>query len=169
MFQLPVSGIAITIRQPTGREDLLLLEPLSSPLSLCLALAESLVKPLGNERVDWNDMTMTDLEALMLLLRQATLGNSLRAETRCVRSECGARVDADFRVSEYLASQTPRIPRGIEKQEAGWFGIAGEAVRFRLPRCRDLGAPVCAAAGCAAAPAQAYRASDARPGCAAIG
>jgi hypothetical protein len=139
MFQLPVSGISVTIRQPTGREDLLLQEPSLSGLPTCLALAESLARAVDNRRVEWNDLTLTDLEALMLLLRQTTLGNSVRAETHCIRSECAARVDVNFRVDEYLASQKPRIPRGIERQqESGWFLVAGEAVRFRLPRCRDL-------------------------------
>jgi hypothetical protein len=82
---------------------------------------------------------MTDMEALMLLLRQTTLGNSVRAETQCSRPDCGARVDASFRVDEYLASRTPDIPRGIEKlDEPGWFSVKGKAVRFRLPRCKDL-------------------------------
>ena len=139
MLRLPVSGISVTIRQPTGREDLLLQEPSWSGLGTCLALAESLARSASGEGVDWSDLTMTDMEALMLLLRRTTLGNSVRAETQCLRSDCGARVDVNFRVDEYLANRKPHVPRGIEKlAESGWFSVKGKAVRFRLPCCKDL-------------------------------
>jgi hypothetical protein len=139
MLRLPVSGISVTIRQPTGREDLLLQEPSWSGLVTCLALAESLASSASGESVDWSDLTMTDMEVLMLLLRQTTLGTSVRAETQCTRSDCGARVDVNFRVDEYLASRKPDVPRGIEKlDESGWFSVRGKPVRFRLPRCKDL-------------------------------
>jgi hypothetical protein len=42
-----------------------------------------------------------------------------------------------------MASQKARRPRAVQQTDApGWFGLAGETVKFRLPSARDLAALV---------------------------
>ena len=139
MFQLPVSGFNVIVRQPTGVEDLALQEPQSSSMATSLAFVERLTQSEVGERLDWRELTVTDLEAIMLWLRRTILGNTVQAETRCIHAECGARVDVTFGIEQYLASQKPRMPRGVEgRHEPGWFEFSGETVKFRLPSCGDV-------------------------------
>ena len=139
MFELPVSRLLVAIRQPTGKEDLFLQEARASRIATALALIENLVEDAGRAPIPWRDLTVTDLEAAMLILRQMVLGNSVRAETCCQHSNCGCRVDVDFPIDTYLQNRKPRIPRGIEGPDSsGWYQLVAEDVRFRLPRCEDL-------------------------------
>lgn len=141
MVRLPVSGLPVVFRQPTGFEDLLLRETNASPTELALALIGRLVRSSGDSSVEWAGLTMTDIEALLLLLRQSVLGDVIRAETRCSGESCGASVDVSFGISAYLRSHKIRTPGALEKADsAGWFRLRGQEVQFRLPNGGDLAA-----------------------------
>ena len=138
-YQLPISGLRVIVRQPTGVEDLLLQEARDLDLVLAFQLFDCLVRAPHDATANWSELAVTDLEALLLLLRRATLGDSIRAEANCAAVGCEARVDVSFHVDEYLASQKPRIPRGVEKINGdGSYRLAGDPVTFRLPNGGDL-------------------------------
>lgn len=139
MSRLPVSGLQVAFRQLTGLEDLLLQERQDTSVTLSLMLIDRLAHVTDGALVDWGELTVTDLDALLLLLRQAVLGDVIRADTQCSQPSCRARVDISFRVGDYLASQKGRSPRWVEKaDEAGWFRLTSEAAMFRLPTGSDL-------------------------------
>ena len=143
--QLPASRLAILIRQPTGREDLLVQEPGMSPGAMCHAWAGRLARMADGAPVQVADLLVSDLEALLLLLRQSIAGDGVRAEIACRAPACGARLVISYRISEYLGSEPPRTPRGVEQAETGWFRLAGSDARFRLPTEADLLAIECRA------------------------
>jgi hypothetical protein len=134
--RLPVSRLAVTLQAPTGAEDLLLLESRMPERALAHLLARRLSHTVDGGPVDVEALCMTDFEMLLLLLRQEVAGDVIRAEITC--GECGARADISLRISEYLGSQTPRTPRGVEITDQGWFQFADGAARFRLPTGTDL-------------------------------
>src|ERR1700760_5006661 len=112
MFKLPISGLQVTARQPTGAEDLLLQESRDLNIGLALRLLERLAHCPDDPAANWSSLTITDFEALLLTLRRVALGDVIRAETNC--STCGAKADVSFRIADLLASQEPRMPRSVE-------------------------------------------------------
>jgi hypothetical protein len=72
---LPVSGVEVTLREPTGEEDLLVLEAAGSPASLIIALAAR----LSIAEIDWAALPAVELSALALVIRRAWLGDRVRA------------------------------------------------------------------------------------------
>lgn len=140
MFRLPISGLQVMVRQPTGAEDLLLQEARDLSTGIALQLLDRLVECVDKPTGNWSGLAITDFETLLLMLRRATLGDVIRAETNC--GACGAKTDVSFRITEFLASQKPRWPRGLEKVEKsewnGFYRLSGETAQFRLPNCSDL-------------------------------
>ncbi|HEY6390957.1 MAG TPA: hypothetical protein VIX89_06755 [Bryobacteraceae bacterium] len=136
MFQLPVSGIDFHLRTPAGQEDLLLLETQAAEAELAAML---LARVAGREGgIEWTALPVADVEAALLMLRQITAGDVLRADVRCTAAGCGARVDLSFRVSEYLAHSIPRMPDNVAAAEGeGWYALRGTEVRFRIPTLAD--------------------------------
>ncbi|HMD96328.1 MAG TPA: hypothetical protein VKM93_03220 [Terriglobia bacterium] len=138
MFRLPVTGFEVALRKPTGAEELLLHEKSSSSAELALEFVARVATRVGGESADWSALPVPDFEALLLRLRQATLGDMVRADTSCVTPSCGARVDVWFRIGDYLEHERPRTPGGIDADaESGWFRLRSGAVRFRLPVVAD--------------------------------
>ncbi len=90
MVRLPVSGIEVILRQPAGVEDLLLLEAPSCNTALALALAARLARPVDGAGVDWSALAVTDLEALLLRVRQMAFGDLIHADVVCLARGCGA-------------------------------------------------------------------------------
>ena len=139
MFRLPVSGLPVVVRQPTGAEDVLLQETAALDVHFALNLLDRLVRDQSAARVNLDGLSVTDFEALLLVLRRVVLGDLVRAETKCSAAGCSARVDASFRIGDYLTTRKIRTPRGVEKSDSdGWFHLAGQDVKFRLPNCADL-------------------------------
>jgi hypothetical protein len=135
MPQLPISGIEVTLRQPAGGEDLMLSEAVRYDTSLALALVNRLASPSR----DWSQLCVTDLEALLLLIRRDVLGDEIRTDASCGVRDCGARVDISFRVEKYLGHHRPRVARGVEREGEGeWFRFADNAARFRIPTAADV-------------------------------
>lgn len=138
MFKLPVSGLEVTIGQPVGEDDLLLQEVRASNTAVALALISRLVQPIDGSAMQWSELTITDLEALLLLIRKVVVGELIEADLSCVQSECGARITVSFRISDYLCYHLPRRPREMVTDSAGWFRLNETAVKFRLPVANDL-------------------------------
>lgn len=138
MFRLPVSGLEVVLQQPTGAEDLLLLEALPGSTDLALALIARVAQPSGGAVLNWDALTITDLETMLLLLRRMVFGDLVRADFICPTDGCRAHIDVAFRIGDYLAHHKPHPPRGLEPaDEAGWFRFREEPVKFRLPNAAD--------------------------------
>lgn len=142
--RLPVSGMEVMLRLPTGAEDILLLEGPVYDTAFALELIARLASPANGQAVEWSALCVTDLDALLLLLRQKLLGNLIRTDIVCPAADCDARIDVAFRVGEYLAHHRPCPARGVEaSDEPGWFHLRNTPVSFRLPTAADqvLAAP----------------------------
>jgi hypothetical protein len=134
--RLPVSGLEVEIRQPSGGEDLLLLEATQLDTALGLALAaRTATRPDGGDS-DHAALPAPDLDALLLHVRRAVFGDVIRATVRCSRG-CEELVDVSFDILEYLAHHRPRAARGVVAMGGGWYDLRG-ALRFRLPTVADL-------------------------------
>jgi hypothetical protein len=138
MFRLPVSGLRVTIRQPVGEDDLLLQETRVSDTSLALMLVSRLVEAADRVEVKWSELTITDLEALLLLIRKVVIGDLIETDVACTQDECHARITVSFRISEYLSYHQSRHPRNLAADGEGWFHLEEQPVRFRLPIANDL-------------------------------
>jgi hypothetical protein len=137
--ELPVSGLEVAVAGPTGVEDLLLQEARVLDTRLMFRLFENLVTVARCGSTSWDELAVTDLETLLLLLRLETLGNVVQAETHCISPDCGAKVDVTFRIEEYLASQPPRIPRGVARiSGTNNYSLSSEGVTFRAVNGGDL-------------------------------
>jgi hypothetical protein len=146
-FLLPVSGIQVALRQPTGTDDLLLAEANIDDPALVLAIARRLGQ--AEPSTDWAQLTVSDLDALVLRLRQALYGDRIVAETLCRAPRCGSRIDISFAIEAYLTHHRPRKAPlrwrawTVEPctAEPGWFyldrGGQSPTVHFRLPTAAD--------------------------------
>jgi hypothetical protein len=139
MFRLPLSDLEVTVRPPTGQEDILLLEAHKAGPRLGVALLRRLVTPVRGE-CDCGTLSVMDYEALLLALHVAVFGNEIQAELSCPVKACGCRVDISFGIEEYLAHYSPCHPKGVEAlpDRPGWFELGDEAVRYRLPMVEDV-------------------------------
>jgi hypothetical protein len=143
-FVLPVSGLTVALRQPTGTEDLLLAEGRIEDPNVVLALAERLAETESG--TDWTALPVVDVDTLIVRLRQIVVGQRVVAEIACGNSSCGQIVDLSFEFDAYLEHHQPR--RGGRRgwrtepdtEAAGWFLLQadnGARVRFRLPTLGD--------------------------------
>jgi len=165
-FRLPVSGRVVALRPPSGAEDLLLAEAARTPdgdAALALALAGRLTRAVEGEPLDWGSLSVTDLDTLVLRLRQNLIGDRVRADVACPAPGCGQRIDIDFGIEDFLSHHAPRTVgtrnRGWTPQPAekpGWFRLARPSAStgspasdpsdqadsgelcFRLPTAADL-------------------------------
>lgn len=138
MVRLPVSGLELTLRQPAGAEDILLLENPTNDPSLALALVSRLAQPVDDTAVNWGDLSVSDLEFLLLTLRQVVFGDWIRTDAVCPTHGCGKRVDVSFRIRDYLSPHAPRrSPAIILTETPGWFQLHNTTVTFRLPTVAD--------------------------------
>jgi len=151
--RLPVSGREVQLRQPTGADDLVLLEARASDTELALVLVERLVRASDGAPLDGGALSVCDLEVLVLRLREALVGERIWADVVCRGEECGQRIDLSFRITEYLAHRIARAGvarvrgwRVSSADDPGWFCVvpAAEAppskpppAQFRLITARD--------------------------------
>jgi len=137
MVALPVSGLEAGLRGPAGEEDLLLSEAPRRDTALTLRLLAALIRTEAGEP-RWEELTVTDLQALVLELRRLMFGDLVQGHSRCDAQGCGARVDITFRLSDYLRHHLPRRCRdAAASDEEGWYRLRGAEVTFRLPRATD--------------------------------
>jgi len=134
-LRLPVSGLTVEFRSPTGADDVLLAEAPAGDWPLALQLLERLV--VSDSEVDFGALTVSDGDALLLLLRRAQGLDWLRASVMC--PDCGEPMEVAFSAGDYLAHNEPQTTESVVAlDEPGWFGLDGTDVSFRLPRVRDL-------------------------------
>lgn len=139
LCKLPVSGNEITLRLPSGREDVLLCEWTGEQSALAHCLLDAVTgKNAWQGATDWGDMPITDIEWALLLLRRALFGDCVMAEIVCRQAQCKAKIDISFRISDYLGQFQAVMPPNVAKSpEPGWFSLAGNDIRFRLPTGND--------------------------------
>src|SRR5882762_4045764 len=103
MIRLPVSGLEVSLRQPGGAEDVLLGEATECNTDLALALLARVARPTPDNEVRWESLVVTDIDSLLLRLREITFGDLIRADMACQASDCKARIDVSFHIDEYLS------------------------------------------------------------------
>jgi hypothetical protein len=87
--------------------------------------------------LDWLSLSMTDIDVLLLRLRQRLLGDAVRAEIVCAAAGCRERVDVVFSIDDYFDHHRPRRPSRVVPLPDGWFRLVGEDVEFRVPSIGD--------------------------------
>src|SRR6266567_2717289 len=138
-LRLPVSQLEIEVRQPSGNDDLMLLESSTPDVLIALRLAAHVVSMPGGAEPDFSALPVPDLDALLLFLRSRVFGDFLRVLIHCSNSSCGAQVEIGFGIVSYLSHHRPRRPVGVENDtEPGWFRAAAGQVSFRIPTVADL-------------------------------
>jgi hypothetical protein len=136
---LPVSGTAAAVREPTGADEVFVVETALAPLPALLELAGRVTSDDQGEALDAASLPATDLDAAALAIRRTWIGDTIRADTLCPAPGCGARIDVAFGIGDYLDHHRPRRPRGVtETPDAGWFTLPRAQVRFRIPTVADL-------------------------------
>jgi hypothetical protein len=136
---LPVSGILLAVREPTGEDELYVVETALAPLPAFLGIARRVTSTAAGEPLDWTSLPAADLDAAALVIRQSWMGDTIRTDTRCATLGCGERIDVSFGIGDYLEHHRPRRPRGVaEAPDVGWFTLAGATARFRIPTVADL-------------------------------
>lgn len=130
--------MGIVLRQPTGAEDILIMESCADDAALAIALMSRLAQAAEGRSVCWEDLPVCDLDAALLRIRQTVFGDLIRADATCPAPACGKRIDMAFGVNEYLEHHSPRRTRGAEPApEAGWMRLRGASISFRLPTGAD--------------------------------
>ncbi|HEX7677101.1 MAG TPA: hypothetical protein VF713_03180 [Thermoanaerobaculia bacterium] len=135
MVALPISGIDVTLRRPAGEEDVLLCEAPRRDMRLTVALLSRLAEGSG---LRCDALPVGDVEFLLLELRRLMFGDMIRSDTTCPGPECGAKVDVEFRIGDYVAHHTPGSSPDIQPSgEEGWMSLRGAPVTFRVPVAAD--------------------------------
>lgn len=136
---LPVSGIDLVVREPTGQDELFVVETDLAPVPALLGLAARVTAAASGAEVDWASVPASDAGAVALTIRQAWLGDAISTDTRCPQPTCGERIDVAFGIGAYLRHHRPRRPRGASQApDPGWFTLTGADVRFRIPTIGDV-------------------------------
>ena len=136
--RLPVSGLEVTLRQPIGSEDVLLAEAIRCDIHLALALLRKIAHFVNDEVMQWELLSVTDLDGLLLRVRQMVFGDRVRADTICSAQGCGSKVEIVFLIEEYMDYYKPNLAPDVElATESGWFQLKGLPISFRLPTVAD--------------------------------
>ena len=135
---LPASGMPVRLRDPTGEDELVVLQSDGPPAFTMLELASRLGRGLTGESIDWLGLPAVDLDAAALLIRGSWLGDTIRTESLCTAEGCGALIDVAFNVPDYIEHHRPTHARGIRELEFGWLSLDGLEERFRIPTVSDL-------------------------------
>jgi hypothetical protein len=135
---LPVSGLDVWLREATGEDELLVVESSGPAPTAILALATRLASDPSGRPIDWPALPAADLGAAALLIRSSWLGRTIRTEALCTAPSCGEPIEVVFGITAYLHYHRPRRFRGAAACEAGWYGLNGTEVRFRMPTISDL-------------------------------
>jgi hypothetical protein len=137
--RLPVSGTVMTVREPTGDDEVFVTETSLPALPVLLGLALRVTTAMSGGPLAWLSLPVADLVVAALIMRGAWLGDWIRTQTSCPGEDCGERIDVGFSSEEYLRHHRPRRARGVlDGREDGWFTLAGADVEFRMPTVADL-------------------------------
>jgi hypothetical protein len=136
---LPVSGVALTVREPTGEDELFVVETTLAPVPAFLELARRVCSVAAGGALDLASLPATDLDAAALMIRRSWIGDAIHTDALCPGPGCRERIDVSFGIGDYIEHHQPRRPRGVtEVSGEGWFTLAGATVRFRIPTVTDL-------------------------------
>lgn len=136
--RLPVAGVEVGVRLPAGADDMLLLESGPLDLRVALALLGRVAFDGSGVPLDVAALPITDVDALLLRLRQWILGDLIRAEQLCGNVGCQSRVDVTFSIASYLEHDPPVTPTDVTHAiDEGWYRLTGEDVAFRVPCAAD--------------------------------
>jgi hypothetical protein len=127
----------VELQLPTGADDIALLEAGKATVAVAVALLARVAHRSDGEPLDWPALAMTDIDALLLALRQRVIGDRLTAEVVCRAPECGERADIAFSIADYLDHHRPRAPRRVAAVDDAWFRLDGTGVEFRVPSVAD--------------------------------
>jgi len=140
-----VSGLPLQVREATGADELIVLEPGRSPVTTIVTLASRIVTDAQGQVPAWDELPAADVGTIALTIRQTWLGKRISTDTRCPNPGCFERMDIAFEIPAYLAHHCPQPQVGVRPgHDAGWFEFAGTdkslraAVSFRLPTIGDL-------------------------------
>jgi hypothetical protein len=140
VIRLPVSGHWVALRQLTGSDEVFLGEATGDDTALALGLAERLPRCVSDPTLDWSALTISDLDALILRLRQIVIGDRLTADIGCQAAGCGERIDISFGIDDYLMHNEPK-EAGHQRAwkvepagEPGWFRVIDAPGKRRTAR-----------------------------------
>jgi hypothetical protein len=147
------------LREPTGDDELFVLEYRGHPVAAVLGLAFRLWSPPADGSPAGASAGLPECPApcqrlpavcaasIALQVRRDWLGDLVRTDAVCPAPQCGKRVDVTFSIGDYLDHHRPRAFRGAtpEPGGAGWLALSGTEVRFRVPTIGDLVAALAAA------------------------
>lgn len=140
---LPVSRVTLEVRETTGEDELIALEPEGHPVTVIVRLAERIAVSATGEPVAWNELPAADLGAIAMMIRRAWLGDTIRTKGSCADPACREPMDIAFGISAYLGYHRPRPCRGVlAGRSTGWFDLARGDASFRLPTIGDLRAAI---------------------------
>lgn len=137
MLRLPVAGFSVEMRLPTGTDDITLLEAGNPSVGAAVALLAGIVRRSDGAPLDWSALAITDVDVLLLRLRQFVIGDRVIAEVVCEAAGCGERGDIIFSIADYLDHHRPRAPTRVAAIDEEWFRLDGTDVEFRLPSVAD--------------------------------
>lgn len=133
------SSRSVRLRSLEGRDESLFLEGWRSPIRLVTDLLGQVVVDLdGTEpsRERLTALTLGERDILLARLRQQELGDKIESIATC--PQCGKRLDMDFSLTAFLSHFQPKMPRGVEPDEEGWFRLREPNHTFRPPTSADL-------------------------------
>jgi hypothetical protein len=136
---LPVSGVALVVREPIGEDEIYVLESPLAPVPAILELARRVARTVTGGPLDWTSLPATDLGSVALVIRRSWIGEVIRTDAKCPGPGCRERIDVSFGIGDYLHYHRPRQPRsaiGVAGED--WLTLAGTSVRFRVPTVADL-------------------------------
>ena len=143
MILLPVSGVALVVCEPTGEDEIYVLESTLAPVPAILEVARRVARTITGGSLDWTSLPATDLGAAALVIRRSWIGEVIRADVKCPGPNCRERIDVSFGIGDYLDYHRPRRPHSaIGIAGEGWLTLAGTPARFRVPTVADLLAAV---------------------------
>jgi hypothetical protein len=136
---LPVSGVTLAVSEPSGVDELFVVETALAPVPAMLELCRRVGRTIMGDALDWIDLPAADLDAAVLLIRRSWIGDTVRTDVICPGAECSERIDVSFGVGDYIDHHRPRRPRGVTADgEDGWFTLSGTTARFRIPAVKDV-------------------------------
>jgi hypothetical protein len=135
---LPVSGLTLALREPTGDDELFLVETQLAPLPALLELLARVATLADGRPLDPVSLPVADLDAAALIIRRHWVGETIATDVACPVVGCGERIDIEIGIDAYLDYHRPRRPRRVTRTTPnGWFAL-GDGTRFRIPTVADL-------------------------------
>jgi hypothetical protein len=151
---MPALADLPALREPTGEDELFVLEHRGHPAATVLGLALRLWSPpsapcgrptttvagLPERLAQCQQLPAVCVGSIALQLRRDWFGDLVRTDAACTAPRCTQRVDVAFSISDYLDHHRPRAFRGAtpEPGGTGWLVLSGTEVRFRVPTIGDL-------------------------------